>query len=366
MQQGERLKGLDDFKWIAAALVVAIHTSPLESLNKTADFLLTRVLARLSVPFFFMVTGYFVLYGAYKAGNFVKIKRTLIKLFFLYLGTTFLYLPVRLYQFIGEETFLHNNTPGTILLHMAKAFFFDGTYYHLWYLPAVGLGLVIAWAGLTIFGKKGTFLCAGVLYVIGLMGDSYYGLTEKIPVLDSCYVAMFRIFSHTRNGLFFAPLFLLLGYEAAAKIHSNGQVAGLMQEGGKTLRENKLFFYSTLLLMCGEGLGLHILGWQRHDSMYLLLPFCMQGLFGMLLLKEKGILKIDVLKKEQWRSFYERGPMLLYFLHPAVILVVRGFVKVTGLTFLLTVSPVYYIAVLGGSLVLVYICLRIWDKFRLR
>lgn len=366
MRQGERLKGPDDFKWIAAALVVAIHTSPLESINETADFLLTRVLARLSVPFFFMVTGYFVLYGAYKAGNFVKIKRTLIKLFFLYLGTTFLYLPVRIYQFVGEETFLHNNTPRTLLIHMGKAFFFDGTYYHLWYLPAVGLGLFLAWAGLRGFGRKGAFLCAGVLYLIGLMGDSYYGLTEKIPLLENCYESMFQVFTYTRNGLFFAPLFLLLGYEAAVKTQFNKEAAGSIQEDGNTLRKSRFFFFGTLLLMCGEGLGLHILGWQRHDSMYLLLPFCMQGLFAMLLIKGAGIFKIDFLKKAQWKTFYEKGPMLLYFLHPAVILVVRGFVKVTGLTFLLTVSPVYYIAVLGGSLVLVYICLRIWDKFRLR
>lgn len=366
MQQGGRLKGFDDFKWIAAALVVAIHTSPLESINRTADFLLTRVLARLAVPFFFMVTGYFVLYGAYKAGNIFKIKRAILKLFFLYLGTTLLYLPVRLYQFVGKETFLHDNTPRTILLHMGRAFFFDGTYYHLWYLPAVGLGLILAWAGLSVFGRKGAFYCAGVLYVIGLMGDSYYGLTEKVPLLKSCYECMFQVFSHTRNGLFFAPLFLLLGYGAAVRTHLSTEAVRPVQEGGNSLRGNRFFFYSTLLLMCGEGMALHILGWQRHDSMYLLLPFCMQGLFGMLLRKEAGIYKTDSLIKVQWKSFYEKGPMLLYFLHPAVILVVRGFVKVTGLTFLLTVSPVYYIAVLGGSLVLVYICLRIWDKFRLR
>ena len=362
MGQGERLKGLDDFKWIAAALVVAIHTSPLESINKTADFLFTRVLARLSVPFFFMVTGYFVLYGAYKAGNSGKIRQTFMKLFFLYLGTTLLYLPVRLYQFVGKEEFFDNNAPNMILRQAGKAFFFDGTYYHLWYLPAAGLGLILAWAGLSVFGRKGAFLCASVLYMIGLMGDSYYGLTEKIPLLRDCYESMFQMFSYTRNGLFFAPLFLLLGYEAAVKTHFDSKVKGLIQEDSNNLRENRIIFYGTLLLMCGEGLGLHILGWQRHDSMYLFLPFCMQGLFGLLLLKRTGIFNNDFFKKVQWRTFYEKGPMLLYFLHPAVILAVRGFVKVTGLTFLLTVSPIYYIAVLGGSLVLVYVSLRILEK----
>lgn len=351
MQQEARLRGLDDFKWIAALLVVANHTSPLESINGTADFLLTRVLARLAVPFFFMVTGYFVLYGAYREGNFAKIKLFLRRLCFLYLGTTLLYLPVHIYQFLKEDAFCLNKAPGTLLLQALRAFFFDGSHYHLWYLPAVLIGLLLAWAGLRFFGRKGAFLCAGVLYLIGLMGDSYYGLTEKIPLLRNCYESMFRVFSYTRNGLFFAPLFLLLGYEAAVRSHLRKESV-------------RLFFYGTLLLMCGEGMVLHILGWQRHDSMYLLLPFCLQALFALLLLKEKGILGKDFFNKKQWIDFYAKGPMLLYCLHPAVILAVRGFVKVTGLDFLLTISPVYYLAVLAGSLCLVYICLRIWGAYQ--
>ena len=40
--------GLDRFRLAAALLVAAIHTSPLLSLNGTADFLLTRVAARVA------------------------------------------------------------------------------------------------------------------------------------------------------------------------------------------------------------------------------------------------------------------------------------------------------------------------------
>lgn len=51
----------DHFRLIAALLVIAIHTSPLSSLSGDADFFFTRVLARVAVPFFFMVTGQFIL-----------------------------------------------------------------------------------------------------------------------------------------------------------------------------------------------------------------------------------------------------------------------------------------------------------------
>ena len=51
---------LDRFRLIAAVLVVAIHTSPLATWTQAGDFWLTRVLARVAVPFFLMVTGYFL------------------------------------------------------------------------------------------------------------------------------------------------------------------------------------------------------------------------------------------------------------------------------------------------------------------
>ena len=57
---------LDRFRLVAALLVVAIHTSPLLSLGETADFLLTRVAARVAVPFFLMTSGFFLLPGEAK------------------------------------------------------------------------------------------------------------------------------------------------------------------------------------------------------------------------------------------------------------------------------------------------------------
>lgn len=53
--------GLDRFRLAGALLVVAIHTSPLTFISAEADFFLTRILARVAVPFFLMVTGQFVL-----------------------------------------------------------------------------------------------------------------------------------------------------------------------------------------------------------------------------------------------------------------------------------------------------------------
>lgn len=52
---------IDNFRLVAAALIVAIHTAPLASFSDTADFLVTYCFGRIGVPFFLMVTGFFVL-----------------------------------------------------------------------------------------------------------------------------------------------------------------------------------------------------------------------------------------------------------------------------------------------------------------
>ena len=91
--------GLDVFKMIAAFLVVAIHTSPLTSISAEADFFLTRELARLAVPFFFMVTGHFVLsdWVRGESRDFGPIWRYFGKVAALYGISILLYLPVGIY-----------------------------------------------------------------------------------------------------------------------------------------------------------------------------------------------------------------------------------------------------------------------------
>jgi serine/alanine racemase len=44
-----------------------------------------------------------------------------------------------------------------------------------------------------------------------LMGDSYFGAFSGVPVISTVYEARFHVFSYTRNGLYYAPVFLAMG-----------------------------------------------------------------------------------------------------------------------------------------------------------
>ena len=153
---------LDLFRLAAVLLVVMNHTSPLADVSAMADFWLTRVLARVAVPFFLMTTGYFL-----SRNHWAGVGRQLKKLCLLYGVCILLYLPVNLYA--GSFT-----GPADVL----RKLLVDGTFYHLWYFPATILGIVIArW--LSRLGLRVALPVAALLYLIGLGGDSYYGLVSQ-------------------------------------------------------------------------------------------------------------------------------------------------------------------------------------------
>lgn len=335
-RSGSRNTAIDTMKLIAAFLVVAIHVSPFQSINGTADFIATRVVARIAVPYFFMVSGCFVLAGyeknSKKSGrrdrgkNGGRVGRFFKKTALLYLVATLLYLPVNLYA---------GNFKGLTVGRGMKDLLFDGTFYHLWYLPAVLTGMALCLALLPAFGEKAAFGISLCLYGIGLLGDSYYGLICRIPFMETFYEKLFTISSYTRNGIFFAPVFLMLGYFTAKRLNQkSGEAAGEKQERIRMGCFSCLF----LLLMTAEGLILHKLDVQKHDSMYVFLIPLMYCFFRFICALpsggEQG--KTDGSGVHTGRAHTGRArtgdmAMIIYIIHPLVLVVLRGVSKPLGL-----------------------------------
>lgn len=303
--KNRQFAALDDVRLLAAVLVVAIHTSPLASYSGTADFLLTRVVGRIAVPFFFMTTGHFLSRNGWQG-----LLRFWKRMAALYGAAILLYLPLNLYM------------GGFTVSEGLRKLLAEGTLYHLWYFPAVLLGTAIA-AGLSRLGMRAAIPAAFLLYLIGLGGDSYYGLAVRIPGLQPFYDVLFCLFDHTRNGIFFAPLFLLLG-EAGWSCRLKVSVPCAL---------------ASLTAMSGEALLLRGLGVQRHDSMYLLLPLVMVFLFSLLLQCNRGR-----------NPAARRSSLWIYLLHPWVIVLVRGAAELLGWErWLVDNSLLHFLAVLLGS-----------------
>lgn len=298
--------GLDIFRIAAACLVVAIHTSPLETVSQEGDFFVTRILARVAVPFFFMVTGQFVL-SEYLQGDrdmgqkdMAPLWRYLQKAALLYGAAVLLYLPLGVYA---------GHYKGMTFGNAMRMLLFDGTFYHLWYFPGLLLGMLL----LIVLGRfcsvKTTGVIVSLLYLLGLLGDSYWGLTCQIPGISDAYEWCFQVlFGHTRNGLFFAPLFLWMG---ALACRENCMTRLVPSSGG--IAADAVGLGVSLVSMTIEGFLLRYLDWQRHDSMYLTLPLCMFFLYQLLL---KMTCEIPPIART--------AATWLYLLHPGVIVIVRG------------------------------------------
>jgi serine/alanine racemase len=244
----------------ATVLVITCHTSPLAGVSVVGD-LLTRIVARVAVPFYFMATGLFTL-SQYHCDN-RRLKGFMKKIGTIYAASVLLYLPLNIYQ----DYF---NRPN-LLPNLLRGLVFDGTVYHLWYLPAAMLGLTIVWRLVEKLDYPKGLAVAAVLYLVGLFGDSYYGIVGRLPVVKKFYDLLFQLFDYTRNGIFFAPIFMMLG--------------GYMAEQKPRLTKwwNWAGFASGVVLMFTEGMLLHQYVIPRHDSMCLMLPICMVFLFRGLL-----------------------------------------------------------------------------------
>lgn len=293
----ERYGGLDVFRVIAAVLVIANDTSPLLSVNSDADFFLTRILARIAVPFFLMVTGQFVVSPAlfHTETDMRKLWRYIKKAAYIYAVSILLYIPLGLYA---------GHYQGLTAKAALRMLVFDGTFYHLWYFPACITGVLLVYLLSRFLRFKTIAFISALLYMIGLFGDSYFGLIRDMPVLSSAYNFGFQIFSYTRNGLFLAPAFLVMGAAIGQKPRSGRP------------HKNAVGLFISLVLMTAEAFILRRYNIQRHDSMYIFLLPAMVFLYRL-------ILSWKVIS----RRLLKTVSMLMYILHPAVIVLVRGAAK---------------------------------------
>lgn len=362
MKHREQYAGIDWFRIAAALLVVTIHTSPLAGWSAEADFFLTRVLARVAVPYFFMVTGRFVLADYFlsedfQAGRIGRLGRYLRKILILYVASILIYLPVGIYA--GHYEHL---TVGEV----CRMLLFDGTFYHLWYFPACIMGVGLVCLSVRLWKIKGAFVAAGALYLFGLFGDSYYGLAVKCPPIALIYEKGFSLWSYTRNGLFMAPVFLLLGVCMTSRKKTRRQMGrGQLVIG----------LLCSFALMTAEAFTLRYFELPRHDSMYVLLVPTVFFLYRLLEGVPDGLYGTGQYIPRALHLLY--APRMLrilrlistgiYILHPGMIVVVRGIAKFSGINSLVENGILHYFCVVLLTVAVVCpaaVIREFWDKKR--
>ena len=161
MADGRRGAALDLFRLAAVMLVVANHTSPLVSVSPLWDFWFTRVLARVAVPFFLMVSGYFLAKDQWRRTG-VFLKKTCL----LYGAAVLLYLApsfVVIFSAVLWKTPLTKRKLIALVVSLLGCVMVSGI---------IGGDMTASWAGIGLGVLSG--LCYASYTVFAHYGLAYY------------------------------------------------------------------------------------------------------------------------------------------------------------------------------------------------
>ena len=200
----------DILKLLLSFLILAINCSNL-GLGK-ANFYITEYVARLSVPLFFCMSGFFLFQNynsqSYEESKerFKKYELNLLKLYLIWNG---IYLLIKIYYWVKDRT---------PVIDIIKYFWYviiGIQYQQLWYIGASIVGAFIVWMLLKRMSIKKIVVISFLFYAVALFFFTYSpltaGLIEKSRAVSFLLLTYNRVFSTFRNGVFFGFPFIAMG-----------------------------------------------------------------------------------------------------------------------------------------------------------
>ena len=204
----KKYAAIDIAKYVAALLVVCIHTYPFIDISETFNTYWMHIVCRLAVPFFFTVSGFFF-FRKYEDGqdenNLENLKGFIKRLLIIYGIWTVIYLPYTIINYISA------GAPWYAVLGWIRDALINGSYYHLWFFPALMIGTFIVYELYKREGLINTIKIAAILYGIGYFINIYASIWESLPIVSILYGFIIKLMGTARNGFFFAPIFIALG-----------------------------------------------------------------------------------------------------------------------------------------------------------
>lgn len=197
------------FQYLFAIAVILVHSGRLTS-YEPLHFGLKSMLGRLAVPFFIVCASFFL---KQSLGNSKKMKTYLAKIVKTYLFWSFVYLPYAWLFFSSLHLPVYLFPAGVLI-----ALIYLGMCYQLWYIPAFLLGLFLVNQLVKHLGMVWTGFLALLLYCWGLI-ETYSAYLDTTSLLKG-YQLYSNLFFTARNGLFYTPIFIYMGYYLYDHFHA--------------------------------------------------------------------------------------------------------------------------------------------------
>jgi surface polysaccharide O-acyltransferase-like enzyme len=185
-----RNAGIDAARYFLLFGVVFLHAKPH---NNTLSVVLSASACRAAVPFFFIAAGYFLRPGAgFDLDLVLSRVRRLLPPFIFWLVVYFL---------------LAKILPGHPWKFRLRDLLNGGLAFHLWFLPALGLGLVFVGGGLRLLGPKVTGALSAALALWAIFAVTYKGVLALVSPRLVMTIAV-PVYVHR---FMMAPIYIFIG-----------------------------------------------------------------------------------------------------------------------------------------------------------
>lgn len=296
-----KINSINYMKLICAFLVIAIHTHPFEDINKVLYYSFSEVLVRIAVPFFFVSSGYFYIKNKCNLSKYIK------RLLTVYISWSIIYFIIQLPSYIASNTSLIN-----IAKNFIVSFFIYGSSYHMWYMVALIMCVLITSIFYKLNKMKLLYILSIGLYIIGVIGGAYYKIGSQIPILSNLY--NFSLYLQVRRYLLMGLPFFMLGY--------------LIDEIKEIPKNINITTIITIILFILEIIIVNILNLQRDIVItFFLYPLMLQ--IFILCLK-------FTLQNSSFKINTGKLSSFIYFVHPLIILVISNFLFKETLLYVVT------------------------------
>ncbi len=189
-------------QFIFSILVIMLHVQRIFQDN-TLHYIQKSIFSRMAVPFFIVSSSFFI-HQRMSSLNYT-LRDYLKKMIKVYLVLSILYLPYA-YLYISPFNFSLLAFPLVLFVGLV----YTGFCYHLWYFPALITGHIIV---AQLKKRVNDFIVGSVLFLVYIVGtlETYASYFRRFEWFEG-YQSYRKVFFTTRNGIFFVPIFIYMGY----------------------------------------------------------------------------------------------------------------------------------------------------------
>lgn len=291
---------IDILKFVAAIMVVGIHTGPLNSFNILLNNVIFQGVARLAVPFFFVISAYF-LFSKYKKNKDIEVLYLYIKR----LGKLYLFWFIVLFPVIFKIRYLwlvpELGRKGALFAFI-KELIWSSSFQGSWYLNASMVCACIIFILQKKMNMKKIFIVCSCCFMFSVVVSGYYELFSSF--IGNAYEKYVYFFSEPYNTFVVGMIYFALGKYIAETERENLWLWKVRRQA----------LVVSVFFVVVEALCMHVFGYFRAPDCFVsLLPASYFIVINTIYFEK------EIHVPERIMSFMRESSIIMYIIHFRVL-----------------------------------------------